>query len=133
MRRSERGSVTVELLLLTPVIVLIGLFALQMGRWSGAQIDVQHAADSAARAASMVSSTRMVSEARSVVIADLLNRGAHCSNPSVSVTRNLSEPVRVVRVTVACWVNRAGALSLGMPRKKVTAESLEYIDVFTYR
>lgn len=129
----DRGSVTTEILLLTPVVMLLGLFALQVGRWSGAQLDVQHAADSAARAASMVASGRMASEARLTALADLTNRGAQCEWPIVTAERVQSDGMRAVRVVVSCTVNQQGLMNLGMGRRRVRAGSMEYIDVFTYR
>lgn len=133
MTSRPRGSITVEMLLLTPVIMTVGLFALHLGRWSGAQLDVQHAADSAARAASMVSVDRMVSEAQSVAIVDLLNRGSQCVSPSVNTSRVDVNGMRAVRVTVECAVNDRGVSVLGASRKRVIAESMEYIDVYTFR
>lgn len=131
--RRQRGSVTVEMLLLAPVIFLIGLFSLQIGRWSGAHLDVQHAADAGARAASMVAASRMAGEARSAVRADLANRGSQCLSPTISMSQVVSNGMRAVRVRVSCVVNQNGTVVLGMSSKTVTAESVEYIDVFTYR
>lgn len=133
MTRSPRGSVTVEVLILTPVIVLIGLFALSIGRWSGAQLDVQHAADSAARAASMVSADQMATEARQVATIDLLNRGSQCTTPVVTTAQIDIEGMQAVRVNVSCDVNSQGVVALGMTRRHVEAESLEFVDVFTFR
>jgi Flp pilus assembly protein TadG len=121
------------MLLFAPVMMLIGLFTLHVGRWSGAQLDVQHAADSAARAASMVSADRMVSEARAVALTDLLNQSSQCVSPEVSTTRLDVKGVKVIRVRVACTVNEKGVSALGASHKRVVAESFEYIDVFTYR
>ena len=53
----ERGSVTVELVILTPLLMLLVLFGIYAGRASEAVIQVRHAADQAARAASKGSRT----------------------------------------------------------------------------
>lgn len=49
---TERGSVSVELVLLTPLLMVLVLFGVYAGRASEALIQVRHAADQAARAAS---------------------------------------------------------------------------------
>ena len=48
---SQRGSVTVELVLLTPLLMILVLFGIYAGRASEALIQVRNAADQAARAA----------------------------------------------------------------------------------
>ncbi|HSS08353.1 MAG TPA: TadE family protein, partial [Acidimicrobiales bacterium] len=49
---SERGSATVELVLIAPVLVLLMLFAVAAGRFSVARNQVNEAARDAAREAS---------------------------------------------------------------------------------
>lgn len=74
----QNGSVTVELVLLTPVILLLGFLVIFLGRSSGAQLRVQHAADVGARAASMVSRTHMASEAKAAALQDLNATNTEC-------------------------------------------------------
>ncbi|MDA8282563.1 MAG: pilus assembly protein, partial [Actinomycetota bacterium] len=51
--RDERGAVATELVLLTPLLILMLLFVVALGRLAGARIDVDGAAAQAARAASI--------------------------------------------------------------------------------
>ncbi len=133
MNAKQRGSVTVELVLLTPVLVLLGLFVLFLGRSSGAQLHVQHAADVGARAASMVSSAAMSNEAKSAVFRDLGATNTECIKPVVYFKKSLQKSFWVVTVTVKCIVNSSGLTMIGAQEKTVSAESTEYVDVYTAR
>ena len=53
LRRDESGSVTAELVLLTPLLILLLLFVVALGRLAGARLEVDGAAAQAARAASI--------------------------------------------------------------------------------
>ena len=55
-RWGEEGSATVELVLLTPALVLLALVAFAFGRVVDARILIEDAAHSAARAASLTTS-----------------------------------------------------------------------------
>lgn len=52
-RQDESGGVTVELVLLTPLLLLMLLFVVALGRTVSARLDVDGAAAQAARAASI--------------------------------------------------------------------------------
>ena len=47
--KTHSGSVTVEMVLLTPVLMVLILFGVYSGRASESSIQVRHAADQAAR------------------------------------------------------------------------------------
>lgn len=125
-RRRDEGSVTVEVVLLTPVLVLFSLFAVFGGRTTESMTDVQHAADQGARAASLVSSGRMVAEANRVVRHDLDERGVSCPDPVVSVIPSLEG--RVVTVTVTCRARNEGLEILSVEAPTLTASSTEVVD-----
>src|SRR4051794_35132473 len=57
---ADRGSVTVELVILAPVLVILMLFVVFVGRASGATEQIRHAADEGARAASLVARPAML-------------------------------------------------------------------------
>lgn len=126
--RTERGSATVELVLLTPVLMTLMLFVVIAGRGGEAQIKVHHAADQAARAASMVHPRSMRAVAERVARDDLSNSGVGCTNSTVDVRMNESERSRSVTVSVGCVVNRAGLDLLGLSERHVSADSTEVID-----
>lgn len=125
----DRGSVAVEIVLLTPVLVIFVLFAVFGGRATEAMSDVRHAADQGARAASMVSRGRMDSVAREAVLTDLRNRNITCAAPGIETSLDASR--RYVTVAVTCRPDDRdlGLLDVSMP--ELRASSTEVID--TYR
>jgi Flp pilus assembly protein TadG len=125
-RRQDEGSVTVEMVLLTPVLVLFTVFAVFGGRSAETMTDVQHAADQGARAASLVSASRMYAEANRAVRHDLDERGVSCPEPNVSVTPSLEG--RVVTVTVTCQALDDGLEILSVRTPSLTASSTEVVD-----
>lgn len=126
--KTERGSATVELVLLTPVLMTLVLFVVIAGRVGESQIKVHHAADQAARAASMVHPRSMQAVAERVARDDLSNNGVGCTDSSVEVTIDESERSRTVTVSVDCVVNRNGLDLLGLSERHVSADSTEVID-----
>ena len=119
----DRGSVTVELVILAPVLVILMLFVVFVGRASGATEQIRHAADEGARAASLVARPAMLAVATAAVQRDLSTNGANCS--SASVTVSVSSAVTVV---VSCVVDARGTGLLGATSRTVTARSTEIID-----
>ena len=124
----ERGSATVELVLLTPVLMTLMLFVVIAGRSGESQIEVRHAADQAARAASMVHPRSMQVVAERVAREDLSKNGVGCTNSYVEVTISESEFSRSVTVSLDCVVNRDGLELLGLGERHVDADSTEVID-----
>jgi len=124
----DAGSVTVELVILAPVLVVLMLFVVFVGRAGGAIQHVRHAADEGARAASLVSRAAMAGAASSAVNSDLVNNGANCSDTSVGVNVVSSGTVDSVTVTVTCVINGVGTELLGAGARSVTASSTEVID-----
>jgi Flp pilus assembly protein TadG len=125
---SDRGSVATEMVLLTPVLVLLLLFIAYAGRSGVAVEQVRHAADQGARAASLVRSSAMSSAASSAVLADLRANGVSCGSPTVSTTTGTSGGLRTVTVVVSCTVARSGLSLLGVDIRTVSARSTEVID-----
>ncbi len=126
MRPRDAGSVTVEVVLLVPLLVLFVIFATFGGRVTESLTDVQHAADQGARAASMVSANRMVAEAERAVQQDLDESGVSCPVPRVGVEPSVQG--RVVTVTVSCRARGDGLDGLAVAVPTLTASSTEVID-----
>ena len=126
----DRGSVTVELVILAPVLLVLMLFVVFVGRASGATEQVRHAADEGARAASLVSRGSMRDAATAAVHSDLSTNGANCSLASVavSVAANAGGRAEAVTVAVTCTVDVSGTNLLGASARTVTARSTEVID-----
>jgi len=126
-RRRNLGSVSVEMVILTPILVTLMLFVVHLGRSGGAMEQVRHAADEGARAASIVSRPAMGAVARSVASADLSANGLNCSSTSVSVKVSASATPSIT-VTVSCTVNTQGTALLGAAARVLVASSTEVID-----
>jgi Flp pilus assembly protein TadG len=126
--KTERGSATVELVLLTPVLMMLALFVVIAGRAGESQIQVHHAADQAARAASMVSPAAMQQAAESAAFGDLANNGVACIKAEVTVSFDDSQTSHSVTVSVECVINSDGLDLLGLSERCVKANSTEVID-----
>ncbi len=126
--RSDAGSVSVEMVLLTPVLIVLMLFIVTLGRAGGAYEQVRHAADEAARAASLVSRARMHGVAQLVATADLATNGFNCASTSTVVSLDTASSAPSVTVTVSCSVNQQGTELLGATARTITASSTEVID-----
>ena len=126
--RSDRGSAAVEMVILAPVLVVLMLFVVFVGRAGGAIEQIRHAADAGARAASLVARTFMDSTARQAVTRDLDANGSNCASMSVSVGVAHTETVDTVTVTVSCVSNTAGTGLLPASARTLVANSTEVID-----
>jgi len=84
-RRDEAGSVTAELVLLTPLLILFLLFVVALGRLAGARIEVDGAAAQAARAASIGRSPAgAVAAAEQTATAALASQHVTCAQLTVT-------------------------------------------------
>jgi Flp pilus assembly protein TadG len=119
---------TVELVVLAPVLLILSLLIVHLGRAGGASQQVRHAADAAARAASIVATSRMRDEAESAARADLEANGVNCASTSVAVRIGGPPSLRTVTVTVSCTTNSAGLDLLGVGGRSVRASSTEVVD-----
>lgn len=126
--RRDRGSAAVELVLLTPVLVVLLLFVVIAGRSGTAFERVRHAADQGARAASMARPAAATTAARSAVLDDLRTNDVSCRSPAVAVSHGVSGDLITVTVRVSCTVGRQGLSLLGAGQRTVTASSTEVLD-----
>ena len=131
--RKNRGSVTVEMVLLAPVLVLFVTFVVAAGRFNQAGTTVREAADSAAREASLVSVGRIIPTGVRRARAELRRGARWCSEGSADATLSQRNGTRIVTVRVSCAVNRTGILSVMAGPVRVVAESSEVIDAFAFR
>lgn len=126
--RRDRGSAAVEMVLLTPLLVLLLLFVVHVGRAGDGMTAVSHAADQGARAASMVSSGRMADVARRAVEKDLARADHSCADPSVSVRTSVVGETTWVTVQVVCSTSFDGLSLLGAGGARMSASSTEIVD-----
>ncbi|MCU1395611.1 MAG: TadE family protein [Ilumatobacteraceae bacterium] len=125
---NDRGSASVELVILAPVLMVLMLFVVFVGRAGGAVEQTRHAADAGARAASLVARSSMQGAAASAVNADLRANGVSCADTTVSVAYVSGGRANSVTVTVTCRVNTDGTGLLHVGSRTVSASSTEVID-----
>lgn len=128
--KSEQGSASVELVVLVPVLMVMVLFVVFAGRSTQTAVAVRQAADSGARAASMVHPSRMEAVGRTAVITSLDGNGVHCVNPMINVAIDRDSTVRSVLVEVECTLDQRGVELLGLKQRTLYAKSIEVIDVW---
>lgn len=123
LRGDERGSVTTELTLLTPVLIVLLLFVVFCGRLAEARLCIDDAAHQAARAATLArTSTQATAQARSTAHAALRQAGISCHDLSVTAQLGGLRPGSTITVTVTCHVGLADLALLGIPGS-TTAEA----------
>lgn len=124
----DRGSVATEMVLLTPLMIIMLMFVVHAGRAGQGMNQLKHAADQGARAASLVTENRMSSEAQQAVVQDLSTTGLSCVNPLVATNYQRSSLSASVTVTVSCQTSNEGLSLLGARTVSMAASSTEVID-----
>lgn len=119
---NEQGSATVELVILTPLLILLLLFVVALGRLAGARIDVDSVAAQAARAASIARSPQVAtSSAEQTAASALSTQHITCAHLAVWVDTADFSPGGSVAVTVACAVELADLTGLELPGTETVA------------
>jgi Flp pilus assembly protein TadG len=133
LHRDERGSVTAELVLLTPLLILLLLFVVALGRLSGARLDIDGAAAQAARAASIARDpSTATAMAQQTATAALGSDHVTCAQLTVYTDTAQFAPGGSVAVTVTCHVALSDLTGLRLPASEsVTSTASSVID--TYR
>jgi len=131
-RRRCRGSIALELALLTPVFLALLDLVVVGGRLTESQSRVDDAAHSAARAASLQRTVDgATAAARSVVADSLSQQGTSCETFSVTVDSSGFRPGGMASVTVSCSVALDGLSWLPLPgTRTVTGRSVSAVDVY---
>lgn len=138
--RGERGSLSVELVVMAPGLVLLLLLVAAGGKVVEVQGHIDGAARDAARAASIARSAGQAGQwALQAARADL--RAGWCERGSVAasvtgypVTAVPAGPGREVMVVVSCDVNMGPFSLLGFPAMKVfTSRAVAPLDEFVCR
>lgn len=126
----ERGSITVEMVLLAPVFVAFCCLVVGLGRLDEAHGQLVGAASDAARAAS---DTRTAVQARTAAAdtaqADLTGAGLTCRHLSVTVETGLFTPGGSITVTLSCTAGLGDVMISGLPgAKTITASASAPVD-----
>jgi len=130
---TSRGSLTVEALLLVPVLMMIFLLIIHVGRLTEASFRVHRAADVSARVASQSNSNSMISRGVTAAHNDLVGSGSKCERSNVFVTRGHIGRIQTVTTSVTCVVSSSGLGLLSLPQRTVRATSTEVVDYFSGR
>lgn len=122
--RNERGTAALEIVVLAPVLIVVLLFVVGLGRMAHADQQVQSVAADAARAASLERNTSAsAAAARQAAQASLGEAGVSCTDLDVSVNLSSYEPGGQVSVTVTCTADLGAAAMAGFPGSRVFTAS----------
>jgi Flp pilus assembly protein TadG len=135
LKRDERASASLEMVLLTPVLICLLLFVVAGGRLVTARGDVSYAAKVGARAASLARSPSVAeADAKEAALSTLDKQNVTCRNLNVVVDSTELRPGGQVTTTLECDVDLSMASLLGLPlTKSVRASFTEPVDVFIGR
>lgn len=129
----DTGSAAVELTLLAPLIILLLLLIVYAGRAVNARGQVDAAAHTAARAASIARSpAQAVAAAAQAIAPDLAGSDGPCAALTVQVDTSQFRPGGVVRATVACRLDQSD-LAAGLPipgQRTLTTTASAPVDVY---
>jgi hypothetical protein len=126
----DRGSVALELVLLTPLVLVLIVFVAFCGRLTRAETIVRDAAAAGARAASLRQQPSPArADATAAVLSNLAEHAGTCPAPTVTVDTSSLRPGGQVSVEVRCPVPLRDLALLGVPGSRtVTARSVEVVD-----
>ena len=127
---TDSGSASVELVILTPLLVMLALFVVLSGRSGESLRQVQHAADQGARAASQAAISHRKSVGVDTARSDLGESGAACINEEIAVESVSFGRLHGVRVEVSCEIEHSGLSLLKLHRQRVSAQSTEIVDFY---
>jgi Flp pilus assembly protein TadG len=109
------GSITVELLALTPVLLVFVTLGLALGRYEGAIQQVRGEAEAGAEAAATAPSAQQARQAAVDAARLTLPGQSPCTGSSVAVTESDFVQGGVVSVTVTCHISFSDLAAPGIP------------------
>lgn len=128
---ADDGTAVVETVLLVPVLMLVFLVAVFVGRLEGARLNVESAASSAARSASLARSPSAARAAASAeVTRALASARVSCPHSQVAVDTARFRPGGVVSVSLTCRADLGDLAGVGfLPvNTKITHTSRSPVD-----
>jgi Flp pilus assembly protein TadG len=132
-QQRERGSAPVELVIITPVLILFLLLYLGFGRISRAEQLVDDAAAQAARAATLnyLGPGQAAAAAQQAAAQALSAGGLACASDQVSVDTGNDHPGGSITVHLSCDADLSQAIAAGLPGSvTLSASSTSPIDVY---
>ena len=124
---------TVEVLLLTPVLMMLVMLIVYAGRYTEASIRVHRAADVGARVASISNDSQMVWKGELAARTDIRLSKSSCQQVDVNLRTSRIGKLMTVTTTVSCVVPVMGLGLFSLPTRRVEATSTEVIDYYTSR
>ena len=128
MNSMERGSSSGELVILLPVLMLIVLLVVHVGKLTQTGVSLQHVAEVAARDASMASRRSAKSTAIASSQRELLRSDVHCSRIVVSTEEVTITGLQSIRVRLVCDVSRKDFRVLQLLPSKLEVSAQSVID-----
>ena len=130
--RREDGGAAIELVLVTPLLLLFTLVAVSFGRLADARLQVNDAASQAARAASIARDPgTAVAAAQRSAMASLAGHRLTCQPVAVTVDTSAFHPGGAVTARISCTVALSDLAPLPLPgQETVQAAATSPIDVF---
>lgn len=111
MTQSQRGSITLEAVLIAPALLALALVIAVASSISGAQGDIDDAAWEAARAASLTRSASDGQAAADRAVSDRLNgRRPRCQDRTLNLDTTRFAPGGAAAVTLTCHLRLANGL-----------------------
>ena len=127
-RRDEAGSMAVEIVILTPVLMMFVMLIAACGRYVAVQGDIQATARDAVRAASLQRTQDAAHVAASTIVQQSLDKGTTCRPLQLSGF----EAGGIVRVDLDCEVSYAGLGLIGLPGS-VRLQTMSQAPIDVYR
>lgn len=130
--RGEGGQAIAELVIVAPVLLLVIVLMISLGRVDSAQGDVESAARAAVQAAVVQSDPADAqAQATAAATSTLAGAGLTCPSPQVTTDTQNFVPGGSVSVTVTCVTSLADVTVPGLPGSKtLSATSTAHIDPF---
>jgi hypothetical protein len=121
----SRGSLTVELIVLAPVVYVFVVTALALGRFELAREQVVSAGRAGAQASSVVASPADAQSAAVGAVDPIVDNQSHtCAQLSVVADTSQFVPGGSVRVVVTCQIDFTDLLVPGFPGHAVVHEAV---------
>ena len=130
--RREEGSAALELVLVTPVLLVLLLLMVFAGRLAEARADVNGSAQDAARAASIARGPDSAATDGQAAASSRIQAGkTTCRHLGVQVDTSDFRPGGFVAATVTCTVDLGDLGLLGVPAtKSISATFTEPVDTY---
>jgi Flp pilus assembly protein TadG len=117
--RSERGTMAIELVILTPALVAAIMVIAGGARYVDARGQADSAAFAAARAASLTTSQdAAVAAGAQAAERSMADRGHACARLGVAVDAHAFAPGGAVTATVTCTADLSDLVGFGLPGSK---------------